>query len=161
MGAGASQSKNEDLYAVGMRTPTAPPLSNNNANKTRRNTEQRVRNAEKRVSNANKKLRNIENSRVTPAPHKWSPLAQSIINKNRNNKEKAKKGLSVQNTLKYFNQLSPEVKNAIITNNPRVLLTEPAKLNSRNVPQGGGMKTRKRRVTKKAHKNKRRHSRRN
>ena len=142
MGAGASQSKSEDLY-----TPTAPPLSNNNAKK--------LRNAEQRVHNADKRLKNIENSRAASAPFKWSNAAQKAINNDRKTKENALKPMSHESMLHHYNMLSPGVKNAIKRGNTRALLTES------NQPAGGGMKLKKRRATKKAHKNKRRHSRRN
>ena len=148
MGAGASQSKPEDLY-VGISTPTAPPLPPNNAKK--------LRNAEQRVRNADKKLKNIENSRVAPAPapFKWSNAAQKAINNDRKTKENALKPMSYESMLHHYNMLSPGVKNAIKRGNTRALLTES------NQPSGGGMKLKNRRATKKAHKNSRRHSRRN
>lgn len=60
-----------------------------------------------------------------------------------------------------FDKASPEVQKAIITQQSHALLTESPSLNPNNLPAGGRIKLKNRRATKKAHKNSRRHSRRN
>jgi len=90
-------------------------------------------------------------SSVKPAvPYVASPVLESnnanIARKAKLNNIAKQTNPKIANALSNFNKLHRSVKNAIITQNPHV---------------GGRMKTRKRRATKKAHKNKRRHSRRN
>ena len=134
MGAGASQSKNEDLYDVGIRTPTAPPIPLNNKQKS---------------FNANN---NIQMAKVLGMYNKLS---------NYDKKDFINRTHLPRYIFTEFNKASPEVQNAVIRGNTHALLTERPLLNPNNLPAGGRMKLKKRRATKKTHKNKRRHSRRN
>ena len=152
MGAGASQST--PIAA----TPTAPPILLNNI---RNNNAKKLRNAEQRVHNAEKRLNNIERSHVSNQNSKVkenarktnlnTKIASELSNYNKLTPEDKKQFIArqapnVSRALMHFNNLDPAVKKAIIKQQPSL---------------GGRMKIRTYRATKKAHKNRHRHSRHN
>ena len=134
MGAGASQSMPVNRMAVNKYRPTAPPLPLNNKQKLFK------ANQSTKMSEALARYKNLSNVEKEVFLSK-TQLPRYIFTE--------------------FNKASPQVQKAIITEQSHALLTESPSLNPNNLQAGGRMKTRKRRATKKVHKNSRRHSRRN
>ena len=130
---GASSVKPADPYL-------APSLLQSNSANIARKTNLNANIARKAKLNANIARKAKLNANIAKELYNYNKLTPEgkIIAKQTNPK--------IANALSTYNKLHPLVKKAMATQNSFV---------------GGRMKTRKRRATKKAHKNSRRHSRRN